>query len=180
LSDEPMLPGLHAKHSGDRDFLYRNTMEFTTNLPDNWGILIGQKDPEAIQLLHQVYQALFNQTIQQGCGNCYQKAYFKIQKYWHLSRQNNPQQNTNMSILKRKYILKPGRSLQTSFGGDTLTNDNLTDEAAAKLLQKHPSLAKHFEQLPEVIETPGSPDVIKSPKETKTQAGNQGDKQSIE
>jgi hypothetical protein len=153
-------------------------MELTTNLPNNWGILIAQKNPEAIQLLNQVYQALFNQTIQQGCGNCYQKAFFKIQRHWHLSKQNNLQHNTNMSISKRKYILKPGRSLQTSFGGDTLTNDNLTDEAAAKLLQAHPSLAKHFEQLPEVIEKTDSSEVIKSVKETKELAGNQGDKQS--
>lgn len=49
----------------------------------------------------------------------------------------------------RSYILKEGRSIQTEFGGDTLTNDNLTDKAAEKLLKANPSLAKHFEVLPE-------------------------------
>jgi hypothetical protein len=128
-------------------------MDQNIKLPDNWEILIAQRQPEAIQILQQVYKALFNQSIKQGCGNCYQKAFFKIQRYWFLSKQNTPINNINMSELKRKYILKPGRSLQTSFSGDTLTNDNLTDDAAAKLLKAHPSLAKHFEVLPEITET---------------------------
>jgi len=38
--------------------------------------------------------------------------------------------------------------LQTTFGGDTLTNDNLTDEAAEKLLAEYPALIKHFDRYP--------------------------------
>ncbi|WP_448702740.1 hypothetical protein ACFGVR_10340 [Mucilaginibacter sp. AW1-3] len=49
---------------------------------------IAQKQPEAIALLNQVYLQLFNQTIQKGCGNCYQKAFFRIQKYLYLQQQN--------------------------------------------------------------------------------------------
>ena len=128
---------------------YHKTMDLTTDLPENWGINIANKQPEAIALLNRIYKALFNQTIQQGCGNCYQKAYYRVQKYLYLQQQNNPSKQETMTIIKRKYLLKPGRSLQTSFGGDTLTNDNLTDEAAEKLLEKHPTLALHFDVLPD-------------------------------
>jgi len=107
---------------------------------------IAQKQPEAIALLNQVYLELFNQTIQKGCGNCYQKAFFRIQKYLYLQQQTNPD---TMTVTNRKYLLKPGRTLQTVFGGDALTNDNLTDTAAEKLLQAHPSLIKHFDRYPQ-------------------------------
>jgi hypothetical protein len=107
---------------------------------------IAQRQPEAISLLNQVYRELFNQTIQQGCGNCYQKAFYRIQKYLYLQQQNQPL--NNMTLTKREYLLKPGRSLQTTFGGDTLTNDNLTDEAAKKLLKTYPALIQHFERYP--------------------------------
>jgi len=109
---------------------------------------IAQKQPEAIALLNQVYLELFNQTIQHGCGNCYQKAFFRIQKYLYLQQQQHPLNNNTMQV-NRKYLLKPDRSLQTSFGGDTLTNDNLTDEAAEKLLKAHPTLIKHFDRYPD-------------------------------
>ncbi len=138
-------------------------------LPDNWEILIAAKDPEAIQLLHRIYKTLFNQTIQQGCGNCYQKAYFKIRKYWHLKQQPISLTSNSMNTEKRKYILKCGRSLQTSFGGDVLTNDNMTDEAAEKLLKAHPSLSKHFEVLPEVAETTPVTPPIEATKEPSVQ-----------
>jgi hypothetical protein len=111
---------------------------------------IAQKQPEAIALLNQVYINLFNETIQQGCGNCYQKAFFRIQKHLYLQQQNNPSNNQPiMTIINRKYLLKPNRVLQTTFGGDALTNDNLTDEAAEKLLAKHPGLIKHFDRYPD-------------------------------
>jgi len=110
---------------------------------------IAQKQPEAIALLNQVYMDLFNETIQKGCGNCYQKAFFRIQKYLYLQQQNNPLNKQNiMTITNRKYLLKPDRVLQTAFGGDALTNDNLTDEAAEKLLDAHPALIKHFDKHP--------------------------------
>jgi hypothetical protein len=110
---------------------------------------IAQRQPVAIALLNQVYHELFNQTIQQGCGNCYQKAFYRIQKYLYLQQQTNPTNNI-LSMIQphRKYLLKPDRSLQTVFGGDTLTNDNLTDEAAEKLLQAHPALIQHFDRYP--------------------------------
>lgn len=110
---------------------------------------IAQKQPEAIALLNQVYMGLFNETIQKGCGNCYQKAFFRIQKYLYLQQQSNPSNNQPiMTITNRKYLLKPNRVLQTAFGGDALTNDNLTDEAAEKLLDAHPALLKHFDRHP--------------------------------
>jgi hypothetical protein len=110
---------------------------------------IARRQPEAIALLNQVYYSLFNQTIQQGCGNCYQKAFYRIQKYLYLQQQNDPSNTDHiMTYPTRKYLLKHDRSLQTSFGGDTLTNDNLTDEAAEKLLQAHPVMLKHFERYP--------------------------------
>jgi len=110
---------------------------------------IAQKQPEAIALLNKVYMELFNETIQKGCGNCYQKAFFRIQKYLYLQQQNSPLFNqTIMTITNRKYLLKPDRVLQTAFGGDALTNDNLTDEAAEKLLDAHPALIKHFDRYP--------------------------------
>ncbi|MBW4889868.1 hypothetical protein KXQ82_09080 [Mucilaginibacter sp. HMF5004] len=84
-----------------------------------------------------------------------------------------------MSLTKRKYLLKPGRSLQTSFGGDTLTNDNLTDEAAEKLLLEHPSLAKHFEVLPEVINKDAAQSPNKTSKVAKAPADMQEEQQSI-
>ncbi|OCX52661.1 hypothetical protein BEL04_14540 [Mucilaginibacter sp. PPCGB 2223] len=98
---------------------------------------------------------LFNETIQKGCGNCYQKAFFRIQKYLYLQQQNNPSNNPDiMTITNRKYLLKPDRVLQTAFGGDALTNDNLTDEAAEKLLDAHPALIKHFDRYPDKDEKP--------------------------
>jgi hypothetical protein len=111
----------------------------------NSASVIAQRDPQAIAQLNQVYHDLFNETIQQGCGNCYQKAFYRIQKYLYLQQQNHPEAAMPTT---RKYILKPGRSLQTTFGGDTLTNDNLTDEAAEKLIKTHPSLIQHFERFP--------------------------------
>jgi len=111
---------------------------------------IAQKQPEAIALLNQIYRDLFNENIQKGCGNCYQKAFFRIQKYLYLQQQNNPLNNQNiMTITNRKYLLKPDRVLQTAFGGDALTNNNLTDEAAEKLLEAHPALIKHFDRYPD-------------------------------
>ncbi len=107
---------------------------------------IAQKQPEAIALLTDIYKQLFNESIQQGCGNCYQKAFFRIQKYVYL--QQNNLTNHNMELTNRKYLLKPGRSLQTTFGGDTLTNDNLTDDAAVKLIKAYPSLLQHFDRYP--------------------------------
>jgi len=116
---------------------------------------IAQKQPEAIVLLTRVYRQLFNQTIQQGCGNCYQKAFFRIQKYLYLQQQNNPSNNPiSMTTINRKYLLKPDRILQTTFGGDILTNDNLTDEAAEKLLAEYPALIKHFDRYPSESDKP--------------------------
>ena len=72
----------------------------------------------------------------------------------------------------RKYLLKPGRSLQTNFGGYTLTNDNLTDEAAEKLLEKHPNLIKHFIINPsiseQITEQPSSTEKEESVKDDET------------
>ncbi|MEO6521369.1 MAG: hypothetical protein ABIN91_06825 [Mucilaginibacter sp.] len=120
-----------------------------------FGAQIAQRQPEAIAQLNQLYHNLFNQTIQQGCGNCYQKAFYRIQKYLYLQQQNNPSNNNDIMSKThptRKYLLKPDRSLQTTFGGDTLTNDNLTDDAAEKLLKAFPSLIEHFERYP-VVQT---------------------------
>jgi len=67
---------------------------------------IAQKQPEAIALLSRVYQQLFNQTIQQGCGNCYQKAFFRIQKYLYLQQQNQLLNDPiSMTTINRKYLL---------------------------------------------------------------------------
>lgn len=49
-----------------------------------------------------------------------------------------------MGTIKRKYLLKPDRSLQTTFGEEILTNENLTDEIAEKILLAHPNLSVHF------------------------------------
>lgn len=57
----------------------------------------------------------------------------------------------NMTNQNRKYLLKKDRILQTTFGGDKLTNDNLTDEIAEKILRQYPALIKHFEVYPEDI-----------------------------
>lgn len=135
----------------------------------NWEALsaqIAQKQPEAISFLNKVYHELFNQTIQQGCGKCYQKAFFRIQKHLYLQQQNYPSNNiTIMTSPLRKYLLKPDRSLQTTFGGDTLTNDNLTDEAAAKLLKAYPALIQHFERYP----TEKSPDSLQEQQQVEPQ-----------
>ena len=110
---------------------------------------IAQRQPQAIAMLTQVYHQLFNEDIKTGCGKCYQKAYYRIQKQVYLQQQNSTQNNLSiMTYPAKKYLLKPGRSLQTTFGGDTLTNDNLTDEAAEKLVKAHPSLLQHFEKYP--------------------------------
>jgi hypothetical protein len=112
---------------------------------------IAQRKPEAIALLNQVYSALFSQSIQQGCGNCYQKAFYRIQKHLYLQHQNDPLNNPIiMSDNNRQYLLKPDASLQTVFGGDTITNDNLTDDLAESLLKEFPMLLKHFVKFPGV------------------------------
>lgn len=116
----------------------------------NLSAQIAQRQPEAIALLNQVYTHLFGDTIQQGCGNCYQKAFYRIQKYLYLQQQNDPQNNTIMPHTDRKYLLKPDRILQTVFGGDSITNDNLTDDIAEGLLSQFPTLLKHFEKYPAV------------------------------
>lgn len=111
---------------------------------------IAQRKPDAIALLNQVYRELFNQSIQQGCGNCYQKAFYRIQKYVYLQNQNNALNPIIMPDTNRQYLLKPDASLQTAFGGDTITNDNLTDTLAESLLKQFPMLLKHFEKFPGV------------------------------
>jgi hypothetical protein len=115
---------------------------------DTLGAQIAQRQSEAITYLNQIYKQLFNESIKQGCGNCYHKAFYRIQKYLYLQQQSNPSNNNDMPLPSRKYLLKPDRSLQTTFGGDTLTNDNITDEVAEKLLQAHPVLIKHFDRYP--------------------------------
>lgn len=54
-----------------------------------------------------------------------------------------------MNKLNRKYLLKPDRSLQNTFNNDRVTNDNITDKMAEKLLLNHPALIKHFQVITE-------------------------------
>ncbi|RKR84909.1 hypothetical protein BDD43_5162 [Mucilaginibacter gracilis] len=162
-------------------------MDIVTPPAGGWQVLsaqIAQRQPQALAYLNQVYKQLFNQDIKQGCGNCYQKAFYRIQKYLYLQQQNNPSNILSMTYPTRKYLLKPDRSLQTTFGGDTLTNDNLTDEAAEKLLQAHPALLQHFDRYPgkddDVVVVITAPAPQQQPEEQQPAEPQQPEKQQPE
>lgn len=110
---------------------------------------VAAKAPDAIALLQSVHKALFGERIKQGCGDCMQRAFFKIQNFVYLQSQN---QLNNLKTMKkyqdRNFVLKSGRTLQAEFGGDAITNDNLTDETAIALLSTFPNMLKHFDKYP--------------------------------
>lgn len=115
---------------------------------------IATRNPEAIADLDRVYQEIFGERITVGCGSCYQKAFFRIQKYATLTTENQLTNLITMSekLKSRAFLLKDGIVLQTVFGGDHLTNDNMTDEQAEKLLKSNANFAQYFERIPEGFE----------------------------
>ena len=124
-----------------------------TKVLESWAEIATRK-PEAIADLDRVYQEIFGEKITVGCGSCYQKAFFRVQKYVALTTDyqlNNPI-NMSENLKSRAFLLKDGIVLQTEFGGDHLTNDNMTDEQAEKLLKSNASFAQYFERMPDGFE----------------------------
>lgn len=117
---------------------------------------IAVKERESVSLLHSVYTELFGTQIKQDCGSCYQKAFQRIQKFVYLNSEklksksiSNLKNEVMATAMKnRKYLLKDGVQIQDGFGGEYLTNDNLTDETAARLLSATPELATNFSRIP--------------------------------
>lgn len=84
-------------------------------------------------LLEVVFQKAFSVTLNRNCQNCY------IDAYWQLRTLRKTL--LNMSNLKKHNILKP---FETSLQGTAITDQNLTDEQAEKLL-KIPYMAQYIE-----------------------------------
>ncbi|RKD19013.1 hypothetical protein BCY91_14140 [Pelobium manganitolerans] len=113
-------------------------------------IQVAAKTPEGIALLKSVYQDVFNETYAEGCGPCHEQAFFRLMKIL-----NRPKSFIPMS--EKKYILKEGYQVSIFGGPEVYTNDNLTDEIAAKLLKDRPALKSSFAVIPSEEKSKGNP-----------------------
>lgn len=104
------------------------------------GKAILSGDPEVNGKLDRLYQTVYQEQIKRGCRDCSMVAYGK------LIRLN---QNQIKIMSERKFKLKPGKSIQLKFGSsEMLSNDNLTDAVAIRLLHERPYLVREFAEFP--------------------------------
>lgn len=112
--------------------------------------LVAVKHPEAISNLHSVYKQLFGEGIKKQCGDCLTKALLRIRKYVYLQSQNI--ENFNLETMKKfedkNFVLAKGKALDVGRIGVILTNENMTDETAVRILTAFPNLIKYFVKFP--------------------------------
>ena len=95
--------------------------------------------------LQEIYLKLFKRNFKTNCGNCIKQAYIDIRA--KLNESEITQTKKTMSEFELKKGVN-GDSKQIHFEHDIITNDNITDEYAKRILKKMPGHIVTFSKYP--------------------------------
>lgn len=103
-------------------------------------------DPTIQRELQEIHLKLFKVNFRVNCGNCIKQAYVDIRAKLNESITNQTKKSMSEFELKKGVN---GDSKQIHFEHDIITNDNITDESAIRILKKMPGHIVTFSKFPE-------------------------------